>query len=147
MRGKVVNLLVLMVFLSSWAWYFRDTQTVRQWRPSIEKGLAKVGVGADTVRHYWPLAPAPGALPQARPSTTVVLASPSGIHKCSGGGETIYTDKPCPAGSQTQAVSKGSVTVVEAPLAPAAKVAVAPPNPAQQAQTLRDQAIDRVISQ
>ena len=33
MRGKVVNLLVLMVFLSSWAWYFRDPQTVRQGRP------------------------------------------------------------------------------------------------------------------
>ena len=141
MRGKVVNLLVLMVFLSSWAWYFRDTQTVRQWRPSIEKGLAKVGVSADAVRHYWPLAPAP------RSSAAVVLTSPSGIHKCSGGGETIYTDKPCPAGSQTQAVSKGSVTVVEAPPAPAAKVAVVPSNPAQQSQTLRDQAIDRVISQ
>jgi len=147
MRGKVVNLLVLMVFLSSWAWYFRDTQTVRQWRPLIEKGLAKLGVGADTVRHYWPLAPAPGASPEARPSTAVVLASPSGIQKCSRGGETIYTDKPCPSGSQTQAVSKGSVTVVEAPPAPAAKVAAAPSNPAQQAHTLRDQSMDRVIGQ
>ena len=145
MRGKVVNLLVLMVFLSSWAWYFRDTQTVRQWRPSIEKGLAKMGVGTDAVRHYWPLAPAPGELPAARPSTAVVLASPSGIHKCSGGGETIYTDKPCPAGRQTQAVSKGSVTVVEAPSTPAAKATVMAPNPAQQAQTLRDQSVDRVI--
>ncbi len=145
MRDKVVNLLVLMAFLSSLAWYFRDTQTVRHWRPFIETGLAKVDQGA--VRHYWPLEPAPGALPAARPSTAVVLASPSGIHKCSVGGETIYTDKPCPPGSQTQAVSKGSVTVVGAPTAPTAQASLGPANPAQQAQRLRDQAMDRVIGQ
>jgi len=146
MLGRLFTVLVLLVFVASLAWFFRDTAAVQQARPYLEAGLSKAGVDAATVRRYWPLADERAASPPARTSTTGVLASPAGVHKCSSASGTIYTDLPCPAGSQTQAVSKGSVTVLEAPPAPAAQ-ASAPPNPAQQAQTLGARPINRSIGQ
>ena len=47
------------------------------------------------------------------------------LHKCLQGNRVLYTDAPCPAGSQSQAVA-GSLTVV--PAVPAATGASAPAN-------------------
>ena len=146
MLMRLLTGLVLAVFVASLAWLFRDTAAVQQARPYLEAGLSKVGVDATTARRYWPLAGERKAASSTYTGTTGVLASPQGVHKCSSASGTIYTDLPCPAGSKTQAVSSGSVTVLEAPPAPAA-LASAPPDPAQQAQTLRARAIDRVIGQ
>jgi len=146
MLMRLLTGLVLAVFVASLAWFFRDTPTVQQARPYLEAGLAKVGVDAATVRRYWPLPDKRATTSTTSASTTGVLASPQGVHKCSSASGTIYSDLPCPAGSKTQAVSNGSVTVLEAPTAPAAQ-ASARPDPAQQAQTLRAHAIDRVIGQ
>ena len=146
MLGRLFTGLVLAVFVASIAWFFRDTPTVQQARPHLEAGLAKVGVDAATVRRYWPLPDKRATTSTTSASTTGVLARPQGVHKCSSASGTIYTDLPCPAGSKTQAVSNGSVTVLEAPPAPAVQ-ASAPPDPAQQAQTLRAQAIDRLVNQ
>ena len=101
---------------------------------------------AATVRRYWPLAGERATTSSASAKTTGVLASPEGVHKCSSASGTIYTDLPCPAGSKTQAVSKGSVTVLEAPPAPAVQ-ASAPPSRVQQAQTQGAQTINPLIGQ
>jgi hypothetical protein len=146
MLMRLLTGLVLAVFVVSIAWFFRDTPTVQQARPYLEAGLSKVGVDAATVRRYWPLAGEWAASPAARVNSTGVLASPAGVHKCTSASGTVYTDLACPAGSKTQAVSKGSVTVLEAPPAPAVQ-ASAPPDPAQQVQTLRAQAMERLINQ
>ena len=146
MLGRLFTVLVLVVFVASIAWFFRDTPTVQKARPYLEAGLAKVGVDAATVRRYWPLAGERKAASSTYTGTTGVLASPQGVHKCSSASGTIYTDLPCPAGSQTQAVSNGSVTVLEAPPAPAAQGS-APANPAQQAQTIGARPINRLIGQ
>ena len=146
MLGRLFTVLVLVVFVASIAWFFRDTPTVQKARPYLEAGLAKVGVDAATVRRYWPLAGERKAASSTYTGTTGVLARPEGVHKCSSASGTIYTDLPCPAGSQTQAVSNGSVTVLEAPPAPAAQGS-APANPAQQAQTLGARPINRLIGQ
>ena len=146
MLGRLFTVLVLAVFVASLAWFFRDTPTVQQARPYLEAGLAKVGVDAATVRRYWPLPDKRATTSTTSASTTGVLARPQGVHKCSSASGTIYTDLPCPAGSQTQAVSNGSVTVLEAPPAPAAQGST-PANPAQQAQTLGARPINRLIGQ
>jgi hypothetical protein len=146
MLMRLLTGLVLAVFVASIAWFFRDTPTVQKARPHLEAGLAKVGVDTATVRRYWPLAGERATTSSASAKTTGVLASPAGVHKCTSASGTVYTDLACPAGSKTQAVSKGSVTVLEASPAPAVQ-ASAPPDPAKQAQTLRAQAIDRVIGQ
>lgn len=146
MLGRLFTGLVLMVFVASIAWFFRDNPTVQQARPHLEAGLAKVGVDAATVRRYWPLAGERATTSSTSAKTTGVLASPQGVRKCSSASGIIYTDLPCPAGSKTQAVSKGSVTVLEAPPAPAAQSS-APPNPAQQAQTQGAQTINPLIGQ
>ena len=146
MLGRLFTVLVLAVFVASIAWFFRDAPTVQQARPYLEAGMAKVGVDAAAVRRYWPLPDKRATTSSTSASTTGVLARPQGVHKCSSASGTIYTDLPCPAGSKTQAVSKGSVTVLEAPPAPAAQGS-APPHPEQQAKKLRAQAIDRVIGQ
>ena len=146
MLGRLFTVLVLMVFVASIAWFFRDNPTVQQARPHLEAGLAKVGVDAATVRRYWPLAGEWAASPVARVNSTGVLASPEGVRKCSSASGTIYTDLACPAGSKTQAVSKGSVTVLEAPPAPAAQSS-APPSRVQQAQTQGAQTINPLIGQ
>lgn len=118
MLGRLFTVLVLAVFVSSIAWFFRDTAAVLQARPYLEAGLAKVGVDAATVRRYWPLPDKRATTSTTSASTTGVLARPEGVHKCSSASGTIYTDLPCPAGSQTQAVSSGSVTVLDSPSAP-----------------------------
>jgi hypothetical protein len=146
MLGRLFTVLVLMVFVASIAWFFRDASAVQRARPYLETGLAKVGVDAATVRRYWPLPDNRANTSTNSASTTGVLTSPEGVHKCSSASGTIYTDLPCPAGSKTEAVSKGSVTVLEAPPATAAQ-ASAPPSPAQQAQTLGARPINRSIGQ
>lgn len=118
MLGRLFTGLVLVAFVTSLAWFFRDTPTVREVRPYLEAGLAKVGVDAVTVRRYWPLPEKRATTSSTSASTTGVLARPEGVHKCSSASGTIYTDLPCPAGSQTQAVSSGSVTVLDSPSAP-----------------------------
>ena len=63
MLGKLLNLLVAAAMLASVAWYYRDTDTVRQRRPQIESLLSKIGLQEETLRRYWPLNgsdPAPG---------------------------------------------------------------------------------------
>jgi hypothetical protein len=63
MLGKLLNVLVAAAMLASVAWYYRDTDTVRQRRPQIESLLSKIGLQEDTLRRYWPLNspdPAPG---------------------------------------------------------------------------------------
>jgi len=147
MLGRLFTVLVLLVFVASLAWFFRDTPAVQQARPYLEAGLSKVGVDAAIVRRYWPLAGERRAASSTYTATTGVLASPAGVHKCSSASGTVYTDLPCPAGSQTQTVSKGSVTVLEAPPAPAAQASAVHPNPAQQAQTLGARPINRLIGQ
>lgn len=146
MLMRLLTGLVLAVFVVSIAWFFRDTSAVQQARPYLEAGLSKVGADAATVRRYWPLAGERKAASSTYTGTTGVLASPAGVHKCTSASGTVYTDLACPAGSKTQAVSNGSVTVLEAPPAPAVQ-ASAPPDPAQQAQTLRAQAMERLINQ
>lgn len=55
MLGKLLNVLVLAMMLATLGWHYRDTDTVRQRRPLIERTLAKVGVDVATVRRHWPL--------------------------------------------------------------------------------------------
>jgi len=60
--------------------------------------------------------PALGALLPGAPARPD--APPAGVHKCVGGGRTVYTEGACPAGSHESAMGHGTVSVM--PASPAA---------------------------
>jgi len=77
----------------------------------------------------------------------------TGLHKCKQGGTVVYSDAPCAAGQQAQAMGGGAVTVVPGrrpkPALPAMPASL--PNARDLAgdpnqPSLRDQYIDRVVN-
>jgi hypothetical protein len=85
-----------------------------------------------------------GAKQMVAPAVTSVssVTSPAaGLRKCKRGGEVLYTNDKCPAGSQEEAVKGGSLTVL--PAAPA----VAAPNPSASEPSIQEKRIDKIIGQ
>jgi hypothetical protein len=108
MLVKLVGSIVVMVVAAAAAlWWWRD-------EPALKAVLP------EAVRHWsgWqqlPSRPAGGSA-STRPSGT---AAPSAqARKCVGGGQVVYTNEACPAGTQQQAVSGGTLTVLPAVAVP-----------------------------
>ena len=55
MLGRLFKWVLMAGMLVTVVWHYRDTDVVRQRRPLIEAGLAKVGVDEAFVRRYWPM--------------------------------------------------------------------------------------------
>ena len=96
---KSISAVVALIVLIGLAWTYRDRlglrESARAAMPDIE--LPAVLRSLST--------PAPGSGPA------------TGVRKCVDGGQTLYTNGACPAGSREQAVAGGSVSVLPAPAA------------------------------
>lgn len=96
----------------------------------------------------WPAAPGGAA---SGPSASAKVAEPGGLRKCVKGGQVTYANVECPAGSQAQAVSGGTVSVVPATPVPKPSEAASGPTALHRAlditrdDTLRDKIMQRQI--
>lgn len=94
-----------IALLAALGWRTLHTEAAQQWlHPQTSKPIV---INFDNQE-------APSAGPPLRPGESAITPMPkaaSGLRKCKKGGQVIYTDGECPAGSKEQAVG-GTVTVV-----------------------------------
>jgi hypothetical protein len=82
-----------------------------------------------------------GVKQSVAPAVTSVTTTPSATRKCKRGGEVLYTNEKCPAGSLEEAVKGGSLSVL-----PAAPVVAAPSAGASEP-SIMEKRIDKIIGQ
>lgn len=96
---------LVIAVLAAIGWRIMHTETAQQWlHPNTTQPVVINFDNQD----------APSAGPPLRPGESAITPMPkaaSGLHKCRKGGQVIYTDGECPAGSKEQTVG-GTVTVV-----------------------------------
>ncbi|WP_088278900.1 hypothetical protein [Ideonella sp. A 288] len=131
MRSKASLWALPLALLAGAVWLYRDVAPVRQVLEFVHHTVRQTAATVPT-----PALPSLGTAadgPAAAPRAPAGARPPGGLRKCVGGGTVVYTDGSCPAGTQAQAVTGGTVTVMPAQPVPASADA-----PASRASTIRD---------
>jgi hypothetical protein len=112
MALKNIFLVFLLALLLAMGWRMRHTATVQQWlHPKTSQPAQPIQFDNGSVRQE-----------RAASDTVAVAATPPRVpgtlRKCKKGSAVVYTDAACPAGTKEQALSGGSVTVLDSPKPP-----------------------------